>query len=87
MKNIYHSTNNYSTKEDRLAVLSVYRIKLHKLLKEGFNPFEDNSELYKNRLYPKTQKKENSLENIDSAEIENIKTKDVEEPKLSFGSP
>ena len=49
MKNIYGVTNNFNTKEERLTVLTTYRNKLLKLLKEGFNPFEDNSELLEKR--------------------------------------
>ena len=49
MKNVYGGANRYSTKEDRLIVLSVYRIKLLSLLNEGFNPFEDNTSLYRDR--------------------------------------
>ena len=46
MKNIYGKTNHYKTKEDRMWILSAYRKKLLQLLKKGFNPFEDNSEIY-----------------------------------------
>jgi len=49
MKNIYGKSNNYKTKEDRLSVLTTYRKKLLQLLKAGFNPFEDNSDLYSKR--------------------------------------
>ena len=49
MKNIYGKCNNYNTKEDRLSVLTIYRKKLLQLLKEGFNPFENNNELFENR--------------------------------------
>ncbi|UMB60844.1 hypothetical protein MHL31_01195 [Lutibacter sp. A80] len=42
------------TKEDRLFVLSAYRKKILELLKKGYNPFEDNSEL---------QTKQEKLEN------------------------
>ncbi|MFL0354334.1 hypothetical protein ACI5KZ_12225, partial [Xanthomarina sp. GH4-25] len=49
MKNVYGNANRYTTKEDRLAILSVYRIKLLNLLKEGFNPFEDNTQRYAER--------------------------------------
>ncbi|MCX7551841.1 tyrosine-type recombinase/integrase [Xanthomarina sp. F2636L] len=49
MKNIYGNANRYETKEDRLAILSVYRMKLLSLLKEGFNPFEDNTQRYQQR--------------------------------------
>jgi len=43
----YGEANKYKTKEDRLYVLSAYRRKILELLKKGYNPFEDNSELYK----------------------------------------
>jgi len=46
IKNIYGKANLYKTKEDRLAVLSVYRRNLLKLLKEGYDPFEDNTVLH-----------------------------------------
>lgn len=49
MQNIYGTANKHKTKEDRLAVLTTYRKVLLKLLKEGFNPFEDNSALIKSR--------------------------------------
>ena len=54
MQNIYGKCNNYKNKEDRLSVLTAYRKKLLQLLKEGFNPFEDNSDLFKNRTAIKT---------------------------------
>ncbi|MUH36956.1 site-specific integrase [Zobellia amurskyensis] len=41
MKNIYGKANNYTTKADRLAILSSYRSNLLKLLKEGYSPFEN----------------------------------------------
>ena len=49
MKNIYGKSNNYKTKEDRLSVLTAYRKKLLQLLKVGFNPFENNADLYSKR--------------------------------------
>lgn len=45
-KIIYGKTNSYKTKEDRLLLLFTYRKKLLYLLNHGYNPFEDNSELY-----------------------------------------
>ena len=50
MKNIYGIVNNYKSKEDRLSILTMYRRNLLSLLKEGYNPFVDNSGLYKNRI-------------------------------------
>ena len=45
MKNIYVKTNTYKTNEDRLSILTVYHKKLLSLLQEGFNPYEDNTDL------------------------------------------
>ncbi|GAA4240837.1 site-specific integrase [Winogradskyella psychrotolerans] len=49
MQNVYGKANKYTTKEDRLFVLTVYKRTLLKLLKEGFNPFEDNTALLAKR--------------------------------------
>lgn len=56
-KNIYGNANTYKNKEDRLALLSRYRRRLLKLLKEGFNPYENNTELYKSKLVKKDSSK------------------------------
>jgi len=50
VKNIYGKSNLYKTKEDRLSVLTAYRKKLLQLLKAGFNPFEDNNDLYSKKI-------------------------------------
>ena len=42
----YGEANKYKTKEDRLIVLSAYRKKLLELLKKGYSPFEDNTDLH-----------------------------------------
>jgi len=58
IKNIYGKANLYKTIEDRLAVLSVYRRNLLKLLKEGYNPFGNNSVLHntkKDQIRPETK--------------------------------
>ncbi len=72
MKNIYGKANLYKTKEDRLAVLSVYRRNLLKLLKAGYSPFEDNT------IVHNTRKHQTVLDN--NGEIENpvIHTKNPE---------
>ena len=49
MQNIYGKTNVYKTKEDRLAILSSYRRNLLQLLKEGYDPFKDNTDLFLKR--------------------------------------
>ncbi len=54
LKNIYGIANKYKTKEERMSVLVVYRISLLKLLKKGYNPFEDNTEFYQ-KLTSKTK--------------------------------
>ncbi|MFL1012090.1 tyrosine-type recombinase/integrase [Flavisericum labens] len=46
MKNIYGKTNRYKTKESRYFLLSLYKKRLLKLLKEGYDPFEDNTARY-----------------------------------------
>lgn len=46
LKNIYGIANKYKTKEERMSVLVMYRIALLKLLKQGYNPFEDNTAFY-----------------------------------------
>ncbi len=42
----YGNANKYKTKEERMEVLCMYRKTLLKLLKQGYNPFSDNTELY-----------------------------------------
>ena len=46
MTPIYGNVNKFKTKEERLYVLSAYRKKLLEIPKAGFNPFEDNTDLY-----------------------------------------
>lgn len=43
---IYGEANKYKTKEERLAVLTILRQVLLKLLRKGFNPYKDNEEHY-----------------------------------------
>ncbi|WP_248723256.1 site-specific integrase [Seonamhaeicola sp. ML3] len=62
MTPFYGVANKYKTKGERMEVLSVYRKTLLKLLKQGYNPFNDNTELF-NKLKgkkeaPKTQPQE-----------------------------
>ncbi|ARV06081.1 hypothetical protein BTO04_04910 [Polaribacter sp. SA4-10] len=54
--NIYGKVNQYKTKESRMSVLSSYRKNLMFLLKQGFNPFIDNTELYQQLKNPVTEK-------------------------------
>ena len=54
---IYGMANKYKTKEDRMTILTGHRKILLKLLKLGYNPFEDNVDLY-NKLNNKEQQKQ-----------------------------
>ena len=49
MSSIYLGANNYKTKTERLQILNSVQKNLSKLLKEGYNPFENNQELYNNQ--------------------------------------
>lgn len=46
----YGDAQKYKTKEDRLIVLSAYRKKILELLKKGYSPFEDNTDLHQKQL-------------------------------------
>ncbi|WP_274474604.1 tyrosine-type recombinase/integrase [Mangrovimonas aestuarii] len=68
----YGIANRYKTKEERLEVLTTYRKALLKLLKQGYTPFGDNTELY-NRLNPKPEaetltKRDNHTEGSDDTD-------------------
>ena len=52
---IYAKANRRKTKEDRLQILTTYRKVLLRLLREGFNPYLDNS-----IVYQKKQQKSNA---------------------------
>ncbi|MGJ5641398.1 tyrosine-type recombinase/integrase [Formosa sp. S-31] len=72
----YGEANTYKTKEQRLEILTVYRKVLIKLLKQGYNPFEDNTELY-NKLNSENEPLDVKEEALKTEE----KTIIVEEPK------
>ena len=66
------ASHHFKTKEERLSILVAYRKKLLQLLKDGFNPFEDNVDLYQERTKKLSPiKEENTVEK-------------VEEPKMSL---
>ena len=52
---VYGNANSYKTKEERLAVLTIYRRVLLKLLKQGYSPYEDNTELH-TKLHTESKK-------------------------------
>jgi len=70
---IYGNVNKFKTKEERLYVLSAYRKKLLEILKAGFNPFEDNTDLYK-----KFKSKEGTLGELPTKDV-----KEAEKPALT----
>lgn len=76
----YGNANSYKTKEQRMEILTVYRKVLLRLLKQGYNPYADNTELYHqlNRkgkaAEPKKPKEENTI----------IPTKEAETPSMDI---
>lgn len=85
MQNIYGKTNVYKTKEDRLAILSSYRRNLLKLLKEGYDPFKDNTDLFlkskenaNNSIVEPTQTKKSSNNKKEISETV------IETPKMTL---
>ena len=56
MKNIYGKAHRFKTKESRYSVLNLYKRRLLKLLKEGYNPFEDNTKFHSEKLKVISQK-------------------------------
>ncbi|WP_233267515.1 tyrosine-type recombinase/integrase [Algibacter sp. L1A34] len=69
----YGNANKYKTKEERLSVLVTYRKVLLKLLKQGYNPYDNNKELYL-RLKTKENLKEQHV--LDHAENKSLTTVD-----------
>ena len=57
----YGNANTYKTKEERLSVLVAYRKVLLRLLKQGYNPYKDNTELYLQLQSKESQKKPQNL--------------------------
>ena len=56
MENVYGKVKHYKTKEYKVRILSSYRKNLFLLLKQGFNPLADNSELYQPLKTPVIEK-------------------------------
>ena len=68
----YGEAHKYKTKEDRLFVLATYRKKILELLKQGYNPFEDNTAFYK------SQQKKTDFKNVETI------TRQVVEEKIAI---
>ena len=83
----YGDANKYKSKSDRMFVLAVYKHKIQELLKRGYNPFEDNSELIAKKEQNKTVVVENKLEapveNYSNAVIE-VKQEKKKEPSIAM---
>ncbi len=65
---IYGEANKYKTKEERLAVLTILRQTLNKLLRQGYSPYKNNDSVY--------QKQQEILEK-EEAIVETQKTQKV----------
>ena len=80
VKNIYGIANRYKTKEERLYVLTMYRKNLLTLLKEGYNPFKDNTELYEKQRREEETIKTRTKETVeeDSSVVEIVKAKEIQ---------
>lgn len=78
MKNIYGKVNQYKSKEERLSILTAYRKSLIKLLKQGYNPYADNFELYqKKNPIAIASSGVHTLEKVNNSNA-------VEEPKMTL---
>ncbi len=80
MKPIYGRTNKYKTKEERMSVLVTYRKSLLKLLKQGYNPFADNTELYNS---VNSCSKQYKVQLVQSSKIK-VAVQKVEESSMSI---
>jgi integrase len=79
--NIYGKANKYKTKEARLTILTSYRKNLLFLLKQGYNPFADNTGLYEQLKKPTAAKtsKETEKEEVISSTVNNAIKKAIQE--------
>ncbi|MHA7843207.1 MAG: RHS repeat domain-containing protein [Winogradskyella sp.] len=88
MKNIYGGANRFKTKAERYSVLNLYKKRLLRFLKQGYNPFEDNTELYQKhtqkvttlgvKSITKPVVTENKHEHEHEQEHVSVKTQEVE---------
>ncbi|WP_339624818.1 site-specific integrase [uncultured Winogradskyella sp.] len=79
MKNVYGNANRFKTKESRYSVLNVYKKRLLKFLKAGYNPFEDNTDFHQNKLNQLSNKTDIKKVNIsvntkEKTEIDTVKS-------------
>ena len=75
MENVYGKVNHYKKKESRMrSTLSSYRKNLFLLLKQGFNPLADNSELYQPLKTPVIEKEIEETPKEEEEEVISTKT-------------
>ena len=79
MKNIYGKTNRFKTKEERYTILNLYKKRLLKFLKEGYSPFEDNTELYQTQV-----RKNNNIHSV-SEESQTVVVKKKQDENYNEG--
>lgn len=84
MKNIYGGANRLKTKAERYSALSLYKKRLLHFLKQGYNPFEDNTDLYLKH----TQKKTAVAESTNStSSATSVQTKEHAKEHVSKKTP
>jgi integrase len=79
----YGNANKYKTKEERLSVLVTYRKVLLRLLKQGYNPYLDNTERYK-QIHSKESKEKQILDKEANNSIKTVKARPVMNLKQAF---
>ena len=72
MKNIYGKANGQKTKEGRYALLTLYRKRLLKLLKEGYDPYVVNTDFYHSKAKSQFSKTEKDAQNTTLTDKEKV---------------
>ncbi|TCK67237.1 site-specific recombinase XerD [Winogradskyella wandonensis] len=76
----YGSANTYKTKEERMAVLTVYRQIILKYLKLGYNPYLDNTDMHFDKIG--SIQKDISKETEHATDLKSIKSNDSDESQM-----
>ncbi len=79
---IYSNANKFKTKEERLSVLVTYRKALLKLLKKGYNPYEDNKKLHENLVENNIQLLADKNQKEITSKV--LESENVEETVMTF---
>jgi hypothetical protein len=83
LSNIYGESNKYKTKEDRLSALTIYRKRLLHLLKQGYNPFVENTELHQSLKQKSASKPEILIPTLKNKNEVIVKEKEKEEIQVT----